>query len=140
MSATDTRWIQRFDHFQRALLVLRRGVALAQTRDLSELEQQGLIQGFEFTLELVWNLLKDSLQFQGIQTIMGSRDATRLVFQAGLISDGDTWMATIRARIQSSQTYNLDQARAIAGDVIDRFAPAFGVMRDQFAALIADSP
>lgn len=95
LSATDTRWIQRFDVFQRVLLVLRRGVALAQTRDLSELEQQGLIQGFEITQELDWNLLQDSLQFQGIQTIMGSRDATRLAFQAGLISDGDTWTAMI---------------------------------------------
>jgi nucleotidyltransferase substrate binding protein (TIGR01987 family) len=140
VSATDTRWIQGFDHFQRALLVLRRGVALAQSHDLSELEQQGLIQGFECTHELAWNLLKDDLQFQGIQTIMGSWDATRLAFQAGLISDGDTWMAMIRARNQSSHPYNLEQARAIAGDVIDRFAPAFGVMRDQFAALIAESP
>ena len=113
---------------------------MAQSRDPSELEQQGLIQGFEFTHELAWNLLKDDLQFQGIQTIMGSRDATRLAFQAGLINDGDTWMAMIRARNQSSHTYNLEQAQAMAGDVIDLFASAFCVMRDQFAALLAESP
>jgi hypothetical protein len=35
-----------------ALLVLQRGVRLAQERELSELEQQGLIQGFTFTHEL----------------------------------------------------------------------------------------
>jgi hypothetical protein len=64
MTEPDIRWIQRFDNFQRALMVLERGVQLALERDLSELEQQGLIQGFEFTHELAWNLLKDYLQYQ----------------------------------------------------------------------------
>jgi nucleotidyltransferase substrate binding protein (TIGR01987 family) len=140
MGTADTRWIQRFDNFQRALLVLERGVALARSRDLSELEQQGLIQGFEFTHELAWNLLKDYLQYQGVQNVLGSRDATRLAFQLGLIRDGDIWMAMIRARNQSSHTYNLEQAQAIAQDVINRFAPAFRALRDRFAALSATSP
>ena len=83
MTGQDVRWIQRFDNFQRALLVLERGVRLAAERDLSELEQQGLIQGFAFTHELAWNLLKDYLKPQGIAAIVGSRDATRLAFQNG---------------------------------------------------------
>jgi len=140
MAEADTRWLQRFDNFKRALLVLQRGVQLARERELSELEQQGLIQGFEFTHELAWNLLKDYLQHQGIENIIGSRDATRLGFQNGLISEGDIWMDMIRARNQSSHTYNLEQARAIAHDVIHRFAPAFGDMRERFAALSADGP
>ena len=108
---------------------------MAQQRPLSELEQQGLIQGFEFTHELAWNLLKDYLQYQGIEGIIGSRDATRLAFQSGLISDGESWMAMIKARNQSSHTYNLEQAQAIAQAVINRFAPLFGALRDRFAAL-----
>ena len=80
MTEPDIRWIQRFDNFQRALMVLERGVQLALERDLSELEQQGLIQGFEFTHELAWNLLKDYLQYQGIEAITGSRDAPGLRF------------------------------------------------------------
>lgn len=63
MPTADLRWRQRFDNFQRALLVL---------------EQRDLIQGFEFTHELAWNLLKDYLQHQGISGIIGSRDASRL--------------------------------------------------------------
>ena len=89
MAGQDIRWLQRFDNFQRALLVLERGVRLAQTRQLSELEQQGLIQGFAFTHELAWNLLKDYLTYQGIAAIVGSRDATRVAFQNGLIDDGE---------------------------------------------------
>ena len=139
MADPDVRWRQRFDNFERALQVLERGVDLARQRPLSELEQQGMIQGFEFTHELAWNLLKDYLQYQGIASIIGSRDATRLAFQNGLILDGEAWMAMIKARNQSSLTYNLEQAQAIARDVIDRFAPLFGALRERFTAL-SDEP
>ena len=139
MADPDVRWRQRFNNFERALQVLERGVDLARQRPLSELEQQGLIQGFEFTHELAWNLLKDYLQYQGIASIIGSRDATRLAFQNGLILDGEAWMAMIKARNQSSHTYNLEQAQAIARDVIDRFAPLFGALRERFTAL-SDEP
>jgi len=91
-----------------------------------------------FTHELAWNLLKDYLQYQGIEGIIGSRDATRLVFQNNLISDGEGWMAMIKARNQSSHTYNLEQAQAIARDVVDRFAPLFGALRERFTALCGE--
>ncbi|MCP9818600.1 nucleotidyltransferase substrate binding protein [Synechococcus sp. Cruz-9H2] len=135
MADADVRWRQRFDNFERALQVLERGVALARQRPLTELEQQGLIQSFEFTHELAWNLLKDYLQHQGITGLIGSRDATRLAFQNALISDGEGWMAMIKARNQSSHTYNLEQAQAIARDVIDCYAPLFGALRNRFSAL-----
>jgi len=135
MADADIRWRQRFDNYERALQVLERGVELARQRPLSELEQQGLIQGFEFSHELAWNLLKDYLQHQGITGIIGSRDATRLAFQNALVSDGEGWMAMIKARNQSSHTYNLEQAQAIAHDVIHRYEPLFGALRDRFSAL-----
>lgn len=139
MTGNDLRWLQRFENFQRALLVLERGVQLAQSRELSELEQQGLIQGFEFTHELAWNVLKDYLTHQGIAGVVGSRDATRLAFQNGLITDGETWMEMIRSRNQSSHTYNLEQAQAIARDVIARFYPAFSALNERFTGLAAAS-
>jgi hypothetical protein len=47
-------------------------------------------------------------------------------------------MAMIKARNQSSHTYNLEQAQAIARDVIDRYAPLFGALRDRFTVLIQE--
>ena len=134
MAGPDLRWRQRFDNFERALQVLERGVDLARQRPLSELEQLGLIQVFEFSHELSWNLLKDYLHYQGIAGIIGSRDATRLAFQNGLILDGEGWMAMIKARNQSSHTYNLEQAKAIARDVVDRYWPLLSALRERFTA------
>ena len=59
MTSPDIRWIQRLENFQRALSTLQRAIGLAQSRPLSELEEQGLIQAFEFTHELSWLLIRD---------------------------------------------------------------------------------
>ena len=77
----DVRWQQRFANFHKALRELGEAVALAKARPLSKLESQGIIQAFEFTHELAWNVMKDLFKFQGDSLIAGSRDATRAAFR-----------------------------------------------------------
>jgi len=103
---TDCRWQQRFNNYRRALAKLQDAVELSRQRALSELETQGLIQAFEFTHELAWNVMKDYLEFQGYDTITGSRDAIRLAFKVGLVADGENWIDTIVGRNKSTQTYD----------------------------------
>lgn len=133
----DIRWQQRFQNYLRAFQTLVEAVALAQTRKLSRLEQQGLIQGFEFTHELAWNVFKDYLEHKGFVDLIGSRDATRTAFKNGLIADGDIWMDMIKARNQTSHTYNLELAEEITQDILTRFYPAFEKMAQTFKQLIA---
>lgn len=131
----DIRWKQRFDNYLRALETLRRGVALARQRELSELEQQGLVQGFEFTHELAWNVLKDYLEDMGVAGIIGSKGATREAFQNGLVEDGDAWMEMIRARNLSLHTYNPETAQQIVTNILTRFFPAFEQLARRFTEL-----
>ena len=92
---------------------------------MSNLEQQGLIQAFEFTHELAWNVLKDFLEFKGITGLIGSRDASRSAFKNGLATDGEAWMDMIKARNQTSHTYNVEVANDVAQSILSRFYPAF---------------
>jgi nucleotidyltransferase substrate binding protein (TIGR01987 family) len=131
----DIRWKQRFDNFTRALKTLRGAVALSEQRELSELEQQGLIQGFEFTHELAWNVLKDYLEEQGFVGIIGSKNAAREAFKNGLIEDGQSWMEMIRARNLTSHTYNTEIASDIVKAVLTRFYPAFVELERRFKRL-----
>lgn len=102
----DIRWVQRLDNFKAAFGQLISAVETARLRPLSDLEKQGVIQTFEFTHELAWNVLKDYFEYQGNTSITGSRDATREAFQKNLIQNGDVWMEMIKSRNLTSHTYN----------------------------------
>ena len=132
----DIRWIQRFDNFKRAFARLAQAAALAKQRELSELEQQGLIQAFEFTHELAWNMLKDFLEARGTTVkIYGSRDATREAFAAGLMENGEAWMKMIEHRNESSHTYNEKIAAAIVAAILGSYVPEFAGFQQRFLEL-----
>jgi nucleotidyltransferase substrate binding protein (TIGR01987 family) len=121
----DIRWQQRFDSYKKALATLERAVAIAEERPFSELEEQGLIKGFEFTHELSWNLLKDFIESKGFVGIHGSRDTTRIAFREGYIENGEVWMNMIENRNKSSHTYNTDTAQAIVQLVLNSYIEEF---------------
>ena len=131
----DIRWKQRLTNYTRAFQSLTEAVELSQQRGLSALEQQGLIQSFEFTHELAWKMLKDYLEYQGVSNIIGSRDASRVAFQNALIQDGEVWMQMIAARNQTSHTYNLKIAQSVVESILNRFYPAFKQLACKFGDL-----
>lgn len=122
---TDIRWHQRLANFDKALAELTEALALASSRPLSKLEQQGLIQTFKYNYELAWNCIKDFYEFQGETDIQGSRDAIRLGFSRGLLADGEIWMQMIKSRALTSHTYNQETANAVALAIRSQFYPAF---------------
>lgn len=124
-SPEDVRWRQRLGNYARALESLSAAVELAQSRALSDLERQGLIQAFEFTHELAWNVMKDYLRYQGIVDVTGSRDASREAFRLGLVSEGESWMEMIASRNRTTHTYNLAVARDIADRIVRQYHPLF---------------
>ena len=120
----DIRWKQRFNNYCKAFQTLVAAVELSRSRDLSELEGQGLIQSFEFTHELAWNVLKDYLEEKGITGLIGSKDAHRAAFKNGLIEDGDRWMKMIEDRNKTSHTYDPKVAQEVVENILERFYPA----------------
>lgn len=131
----DVRWKQRFNNFLKAFRRLEAAVELAQERELTDLEQQGLIQSFEFTHELAWNVLKDYLELKGITGLIGSRDTTREAFKRGLIEKGEEWMEMILARNKTSHTYDPNVAQAVADAILEQYYPALKSMAEKFTRL-----
>ena len=132
----DVRWKQRFVNFKKALAQLEDAVSLSKQRKLSQLEKQGVIQAFEFTHELAWNVLKDYLEDQGEQSIRGSKDATRSAFKVSLITEGELWMAMIQSRNISSHTYDEETAELLFIAIVDDYCPLFLVLRSEMERLI----
>lgn len=124
MSEQDVRWVQRFEHYQKALAHLGRAVELATERDLSDLEKEGVIKVFEYTFGLAWNTLKDILEHQGHQ-ILGPRDAIEKAFDRGLIKNGEVWIAIMKSRNLTSHAYNQETVDKIFNDVVANYYDAF---------------
>jgi nucleotidyltransferase substrate binding protein (TIGR01987 family) len=131
----DVRWRQRFQNFNKALDQLSAAVALSHQRPLSDLERQGLIQAFEFTHELAWNTLKDFLIEHGADNLFGSRDATRQAFAAGLIQNGEVWMAMIQSRNRTTHTYDQSTAAEIATAITSSYLAEFEKFQMRFKEL-----
>ena len=131
----DIRWEQRFSNYKKALSQLQKFI---DKGDLSELEEQGLIQAFEYTYELAWNVLKDYLEFQGVIGIAGSRDAFRIAFNRDLISQGESWMEMVKDRIQTVHTYNEETARKISDAILNVYYSLFIGLRDTMEELLTE--
>lgn len=139
MTTQDIRWVQRFNHFTKALLQLKEAVDLAQVRPLSKLEAQGLIQAFEFTHELAWNTLKDFLEERGVQNLYGSRDATREAFKTGLIKNGEAWMDMVQSRNLTSHTYDEATAAKIVSAIRTSYFAEFEGLKIKLDILKRDA-
>ncbi len=137
MGHQEIRWVQRFNSFAKALSRLREAVELAHRRPLSDLEEQGLIQAFEFTHELAWSAVKDFLESRGVSGLYGSKDATREAFRQGLIANGEIWMEMIRSRNLTSHTYNEGVARAIASAIRNSYFVEFERLLEVLGNLIS---
>ena len=133
----DIRWQQRFSNYQKALKKLKvaiqimgtmnkegEGIARKDADNLSaieELQKEGLIQRFEYTHELAWNVMKEYAEYQGSTNIKGSRDATREAFEMGLISGAEGWMDMIKSRNDTSHTYNSGVAEEIVQKIVNTY-------------------
>lgn len=117
----DIRWQQRFDNFERSMKQLDAAFDIMEERELNDLEKQGVIQAFEYNYELAWNVIKDFYLYQGVTDIQGSRDAFRLAFERGLITDGDVWMDMIKKRQLSVHTYNEATSEKIITAIVDDY-------------------
>jgi len=119
----DIRWKQRFSNYLKAFSQLKKFI---DKGELNELEEQGLIQAFEYTYELAWNVMKDYYVFeQAVENIQGSRDAIRLAFNRELIKDGKAWMEMIESRIKSSHTFNEKTAEEIVNKILTSYFDCF---------------
>ena len=60
--------LQKIEHYISALAQLEQAVAIYQKSQQDALYRDGLIQRFEFTVELAWKSIKEYLEDQGSTT------------------------------------------------------------------------
>lgn len=129
MENQDIRWKQRFENYKKAYSQFNKFLS---KKDLNELEKQGLVQSFEYTHELAWNLMKDFLQYEGIQNLIGSRSTTQEAFNKGIISEGQIWMNMIESRNKTVHIYEENILNDEFAKITNQYAVLFQELLQYF--------
>lgn len=122
-SSKDIRWHQRLTNFKKALSQLKKFIDKGDK--LNELEEQGMIQAFEYSYELAWKTLKDFYEYQGESSIQGSKDAFKLAYERGVITDQDLWRRMLEDRNRTVHSYNEETADEIAAAILSEYYAAY---------------
>lgn len=103
------RIIERYEDYRKALKSLEEGL---QIEPYDDIIVDGVIHRFEFTFELAWKLMKDYLEYEGIEA-KSPRSAIKEAYRIGMVSDGDGWIDMMIDRNKTSHIYDENEAKAI---------------------------
>jgi len=103
MDEHNKRWKKRFENYTNAFNKLKEAIELD---DLNELERNGLIQRFEFTIDLSWKVMKDFLVENGFSFKPSPKDTFRIAQQAGYIDFAQILIDGLDMRNELSHDYN----------------------------------
>ena len=135
---TDVRWMQRYDNYHKAcgrLTEVTEGLAM---ESLSELEKEGLIQRFEYTVELAWRVLQDLLLFKGYEFMTGPNGTLKMAFEDGLITNHDVWRRMAKSRNTLSHVYDESEVIPILRLIFSDYAPLLKELDSKLEVLSKD--
>lgn len=102
----EIRWQQRFDNFEKALVLLKSADAKG-IYNFNELEQEGFIKRFEFGLELAWKTIKDKMEFDGIVLDkISPKFILKTAYNSKYIDNINIWLGMVSDRNLMSHTYD----------------------------------
>ena len=129
----DIRWQQRFQNFDKAFILLRSALQDRALNQLSDLEQEGVIQRFEYSYELAWKTMKDYLEAEGLTiTPVTPRNVIKEAFAAGIIKDGQVWIDMMLHRNILSHTYDFSKFRTVLEALNNRYLKAMDDLHEWF--------
>ena len=123
--------MQKIENYKSALAQLELAIHAYTEKPCDALYRDGLIQRFEFTVELAWKSLKEYLEDQGmVLSIASPRGILKEAFAAGVISDAEQWNNILTARNLTSHVYEEETAEQIARQICTDFLPTLKKLRD----------
>lgn len=120
MSDKDIRWKQRFQNLDKSLHFLRQAIEI---KNPDIIQKAGLIQFFEISFELSWNIMKEYMEEQGFHELRSPRDTIKKAFEIGLITDGHTWLQALQNRNLTSHTYDEEAAEKAVHEIETTYYP-----------------
>jgi nucleotidyltransferase substrate binding protein (TIGR01987 family) len=123
---TDIRWKQRFQNFSRAFHLLRDALTAKNLDEYSDLEQEGIVQRFEYTFELAWKTFKDYLEFSGIELteatprkVIKECASVNIFGEAGIVPE--VFMDMLLERNSLSHIYDFERFKQAVAKIKEQY-------------------
>jgi nucleotidyltransferase substrate binding protein (TIGR01987 family) len=129
MDNQDIRWKQRFQNFTKSMRFLENAL---QIPDPDIVQKAGIIQFFEMSFELAWNMVKDYLEEQGFIDIKSPRGALKKAFEIGIIENGHDWMGLLLDRNLTAHTYDEEKATEVEQLIRNKYFPLLKELHNSF--------
>lgn len=136
MSDDTPRWFYRFENYKRAFTLLREAIDYMDGRELSQLEKEGVIQRFEYTMELAWKVMRDYLESENV--VFGQitpKAVIREAFESKFVSDGQLWMDMLDARNLMSHSYDQKDFEEVIDNLRHVYLEAFAELHTKLLSL-----
>ena len=114
------RWEQRFHNFTKSMHYLEDAL---QIPDPDIVQKAGIIQFFEMSFELAWNVIKDYLEEQGFLDVKSPREALKKAFEIGILENGHDWMDLLLDRNLTAHTYDEQKATEMEQMIQNKYFP-----------------
>lgn len=116
----DIRWKQRFQNFGKAFNRLCVAIETVKKDPDNELLQCGLIQTYEFSIELASKTLEDFLEEEGFM-VQSPKSVIRQAYQSAYIDNVDDWIQALNDRNLTVHTYDDAVAAGVLKDINERY-------------------
>lgn len=120
------------DKFKKAFLKLKDGANKAS----DELGEDGVIQRFEFTYELLWKTLKIFLRAKGVQA-QTPRDVLKEAFKLEWLENEENFLNMMEDRNKTSHIYDETTSREIFKRIKSSYIPAIEKLLKKLASIFA---
>lgn len=116
--------LQKIENYHHAVAQLEQAVKVYSNDQGDSLYRDGLIQRFEFTVELAWKSLKEYMEDQGsVLAVASPRGVLKEAYAIGVIKDEAVWDAIIRSRNITSHVYDEQTAIEVADHICGDYLP-----------------
>ena len=114
------RWNERISDYKNALERLNEAIEESKIINSSTIKD-GVIQRFEFTLELSWKVMKYFLNSEGIIEAKAPRSTIRAGFNNEIIQNANLWIDMIEDRNLTTHTYSQSASNEIYEKIVDSY-------------------
>lgn len=129
--------MKKFENYCSNLTVL----SAADQQDLNnEFILGGIIDKFTIQFELGWKVLKELLRYEGRgEANSGSpREILKTAFELYDFVDEELWLAMLKDRNSMNHIYDGQAARDLVQTILERYIPAFQLLRASIAERYAE--